>query len=182
MPATRLTLICHAITPLQKQGRFSDDESVTMDWQGAALSLAGRYKQQARLVCGPEVRARQTAGLFGNNAQVEPALRDLDVGIWKRQAIGQLDSETLNTWATDSTSAAHGGESVGQLCMRVGQWLKSLETQPGHVIAVTHPFVIRAAMLYVMQLPVLMFYRIDVEPLSSVELRFNGYWRLRLMA
>ena len=66
--------------------------------------------------------------------------------------------------------------------MRVGQWLKSLETQPGHVIAVTHPFVIRAAMLYVMQLPVLMFYRIDVEPLSSVELRFNGYWRLRLMA
>ncbi|AIB41682.1 MAG: phosphoglycerate mutase [Pseudomonadales bacterium RIFCSPLOWO2_12_60_38] len=182
MPATRLTLICHAITPLQKQGRFSDDESVTMDWQGAALSLAGRYKQQARLVCGPEVRARQTAGLFGNNAQVEPALRDLDVGIWKGQAIGQLDSETLNTWATDSTSAAHGGESVGQLCMRVGQWLKSLETQPGHVIAVTHPFVIRAAMLYVMQLPVLMFYRIDVEPLSSVELRFNGYWRLRLMA
>ncbi|MDN5431510.1 histidine phosphatase family protein [Pseudomonas paracarnis] len=182
MPATRLTLICHAITPLQKQGRFSDDESVTMDWQGAALSLAGRYKQQARLVCGPEVRARQTAGLFGNNAQVEPALRDLDVGIWKGQAIGQLDSETLNTWATDSTSAAHGGESVGQLCMRVGQWLKSLKTQPGHVIAVTHPFVIRAAMLYVMQLPVLMFYRIDVEPLSSVELRFNGYWRLRLMA
>ena len=182
MPATRLTLICHAITPLQTQGRFSDDESVTMDWQGAALSLAGRYKQQARLVCGPEVRARQTAGLFGNNAQVEPALRDLDVGIWKGQAIGQLDSETLNTWATDSTSAAHGGESVGQLCMRVGQWLKSLETQPGHVIAVTHPFVIRAAMLYVMQLPVLMFYRIDVEPLSSVELRFNGYWRLRLMA
>ncbi|MBH3400972.1 histidine phosphatase family protein [Pseudomonas fluorescens] len=182
MPATRLTLICHAITPLQKQGRFSDDESVTMDWQGAALSPAGRYKQQARLVCGPEVRARQTAGLFGNNAQVEPALRDLDVGIWKGQAIGQLDSETLNTWATDSTSAAHGGESVGQLCMRVGQWLKSLETQPGHVIAVTHPFVIRAAMLYVMQLPVLMFYRIDVEPLSSVELRFNGYWRLRLMA
>lgn len=182
MPATRLTLICHAITPLQKQGRFSDEESVTMDWQGAALSLAGRYKQQARLVCGPEVRARQTAGLFGNNAQVEPALRDLDVGIWKGQAIGQLDSETLNTWATDSTSAAHGGESVGQLCMRVGQWLKSLETQPGHVIAVTHPFVIRAAMLYVMQLPVLMFYRIDVEPLSSVELRFNGYWRLRLMA
>ena len=182
MPATRLTLICHAITPLQKQGRFPDDESVTMDWQGAALSLAGRYKQQARLVCGPEVRARQTAGLFGNNAQVEPALRDLDVGIWKGQAIGQLDSETLNTWATDSTSAAHGGESVGQLCMRVGQWLKSLKTQPGHVIAVTHPFVIRAAMLYVMQLPVLMFYRIDVEPLSSVELRFNGYWRLRLMA
>ncbi|EPL05880.1 histidine phosphatase family protein [Pseudomonas sp. CF150] len=180
MPATRLTLICHAITPLQKQGRFSDDESVTMDWQGAALSLAGRYKQQARLVCGPEARTCQSAGLFGDNAQVDPALRDLDVGAWKGQRIGQLDSATLNTWATDSASAVHGGESVGQLCIRVGQWLNSLETHPGHVIAVTHPFVIRAAMLSVMQLPSAMFYRIDVEPLSATELRFNGVWRLRL--
>lgn len=180
MPATRLTLICHALTPLQKQGRFADDESVTMDWQGAALSLAGRYKQQARLLCGPEARTRQSAGLFGDNAQVDPALRDLDVGIWKGQAIGQLDSETLNTWTTDSTSEAHGGESVDQLCIRVGQWLKSLETHPGHVIAVTHPFVIRAAMLSAMQLPISMFYRIDVEPLSATELRFNGVWRLRL--
>ncbi|EIK60012.1 histidine phosphatase family protein [Pseudomonas sp. B2021] len=180
MPATRLTLICHAITPLQKQGRFPDDESVTMDWQGAALSLAGRYKQQARLLCGPEARTRQSAGLFGDNAQVDLALRDLDVGAWKGQRIGQLDSATLNTWATDSASAVHGGESVGQLCIRVGQWLNSLETHPGHVIAVTHPFVIRAAMLSVMQLPISMFYRIDVEPLSATELRFNGVWRLRL--
>ena len=118
--------------------------------------------------------------MFGDNAQVDLALRDLDVGAWKGQRIGQLDSATLNTWATDSASAVHGGESVGQLCIRVGQWLNSLETHPGHVIAVTHPFVIRAAMLSVMQLPISMFYRIDVEPLSATELRFNGVWRLRL--
>ncbi|AZE66676.1 Broad specificity phosphatase PhoE [Pseudomonas synxantha] len=180
MLATRLTLICHAVTPLQKQGRFPDDESVVMDWQGAALSLAGRYKKQPRLLCGPEARARQTAGLFGDNAEIEMALRDADFGSWKSQDISQLDSEALTAWSTDSTSAPHGGESVEQLCMRVGQWLKSLESHPGHVVAVTHPFVIRAAMLNVMQLPASMFYRIDVEPLSATELRFNGVWRLRL--
>ena len=65
MQATRLTLICHAATPLQKRGRFADDESVAMDWQGAALSLASRYRKSLRLLCGPEARARQTAGLFG---------------------------------------------------------------------------------------------------------------------
>ena len=59
-------------------------------------------------------------------------------------------------------------------------WLKSLEGQPGHVLAVTHPFVIRAALLSVMALPMSMFYRIDVEPLSATELRFNEVWRLRL--
>ncbi|TFY88769.1 histidine phosphatase family protein [Pseudomonas kairouanensis] len=180
MLATRLTLICHAVTPLQKQGRFPDDEAVAMDWQGAALSLAHRYKATRSLVCAPEARARQTAGLFGADAVVEDALRDGDLGQWKGQQIGQLDTEALGAWLTQSTCAPHGGESVDQLCARVGQWMASLEAQPGHIVAITHPFVIRAALLHVMQLPVAMFYRIDVEPLSATELRFNNVWRLRL--
>ncbi|MGB3125065.1 MAG: histidine phosphatase family protein [Pseudomonas sp.] len=180
MPATRLTLICHATTPLQKQGRFPDDESVTMNWQDAALSLAARYKKNPRLMCGPEARTRQTAALFGDNAHCVEALRDGDFGDWKGQAISELHSDALMAWMTDSACAPHGGESVDQLCARVGQWMQSLETEAGHVVAVTHPFVIRAAMLYVMQFPVSMFYRIDVEPLSATELRFNTVWRLRL--
>ncbi|TFY90666.1 phosphoglycerate mutase [Pseudomonas nabeulensis] len=180
MQATRLTLICHAITPLQKRGRFPDDEAVAMDWQGAALSLAHCYKANRRLLCAPEARTRQTAGLYGDDAIVDFALRDGDFGEWKGQDIGQIDRGGLSTWLTDSTSAPHGGESVDQVCGRVGRWMKSLESQPGHVVAITHPLVIRAAMLYVMQFPVSMFYLIDVEPLSVTELRFNRVWRLRL--
>ena len=180
MLATRLTLICHAVTPLQKQGRFPEDEAVAMDWQGAALSLADHYQKKRRLLCGPEARTRQTAGLFGGDAVVEEALRDGDFGQWKGQDIGQLDRDALNTWLTDSASAPHGGESVDQVCARVGHWMTSLGSQPGHIVAITHPFVIRAAMLHVMQCPVSMFYLIDVEPLSTLELRFNNVWRLRL--
>lgn len=180
MQATRLTLICHAATPLQKQGRFADDESVAMDWQGAALSLAGRYPKKPRLVCAPEARARQTAGLYGSEAVIDDALRDGDLGRWKGQHLSHLDSDELQGWLTHSASAPHGGESVDQVCTRVAQWMKTLETQPGHIVAITHPFVIRAAMLHVMQFPLAMFYRIDVEPLSATELRFNTVWRLRL--
>ncbi|WP_455825808.1 histidine phosphatase family protein [Pseudomonas graminis] len=180
MQATRLTLICHALTPSQKHGRFPDDEWLAMDWQQAALSLAGRYKQHPRLVSAPEARARQTAGLFGADALIEEALRDADFGAWKGQAIAQLDNDALQAWMADSASTPHGGESVEQICARVAHWMKTLETQPGHVVAITHPFVIRAAMLYVLQFPVSMFYRIDVEPLCATELRFNNVWRLRL--
>ncbi len=180
MQATRLTLICHAVTPLQKHGRFCDDEAVTMDGQGAPLSLAVRYKKSRRLLCGPEARTRQTAGLFGADALIEPALRDADLGRWKGQDIARLDADELDAWLTDSRSAPHGGESLEQLCTRVSQWMQTLEGQPGHVVAVTHPLVIRAAMLYVMRFPFAMFYRIDVEPLSATELRFNNLWRLRL--
>lgn len=180
MHTTRLTLICHAVTPLQKQGRFPDDEAVAMDWQGKALSLADRYKKTRRLLCGPEARARQTAGLFGADGVIEAALRDADFGQWRGQDIGQLKSDQLNTWLTDATCSPHGGESVEQICLRVAEWMKTLESQLGHVVAITHPFVIRAAMLYVMEFPISMFYLIDVEPLSATELRFNDVWRLRL--
>lgn len=178
--ATRLTLICHAATPSLKHARFADDESLLMDWQSAGLSLSGRYPESAHLLCGPEARTRQTAGLFGEQPRIEPALRDVDLGRWKGQALRDLDSDELNAWLTDSAHAPHGGESVEQLCTRVGLWMKSLESEPGHVVAVTHPFVIRAALLYVMQCPISMFYLIDVEPLSRTQLRFNAVWRLRL--
>ena len=180
MQATRLTLICHAVTPLQKQARFADDESLAMPWQDAQLSLADRYSKTRRLLCAPEARTRQTAGLFGSDAVLVDALRDADLGTWKGQAINQLDSDQLSAWRTDSTCAPHGGESVAEVCARVAQWLKGLERQPGHVVAVTHPFVVRAALVHVMQCPIPMFYLIDVEPLSATELRFNDVWRLRL--
>ena len=116
----------------------------------------------------------------GGQAVIEDALRDGDVGDWRGRAISELDSDALLDWMTHSASAPHGGESVEQICARVAAWMKTLEAQPGHVVAITHPFVIRAAMLYVMQCPVSMFYQIDVEPLSATELRFNTVWRLRL--
>lgn len=180
MQATRLTLVCHATTPYQKRGQFPIDQSLEMDWRQVPLSLAGRFKKNLRLLCGPEARTRQTATLFGNGAKVDEALRDGDFGSWQGQDLDEVDRDELMTWLTDSTSAPHGGESVQQVCKRVGQWMQTLEANPGHVVAVTHPFIIRAALLHVMQCPVAMFYLIDVEPLSSTELRFNGVWRLRL--
>ncbi|MFC6339908.1 phosphoglycerate mutase [Pseudomonas sp. CCM 7891] len=183
MQATRLTLISHASTQAQKQARFALDEPLEKEWQPAMLSQATGFKRAPRLLCGPEARTRQTAALFGEASQVEEALRDCDFGRWQGMGVDEVqqhEPEALQAWLTDISAAPHGGESIAQVCERVGQWLRSLEQTPGHVLAVTHPFVIRAALLYVMQYPPAMFNRIDVEPLSSTELRFNGVWRLRL--
>lgn len=180
MRATRLTLIAHAATRAQKQARFGLDEPVEMDWQAAALSGATRFKRAPQVVCGPELRTRQTAALFSAHPRVENALRDCGFGEWQGLGIDEVEPLALQAWITDSRVAPPGGESVAQLCERVGQWLRSLEQVPGHVVAVTHPFVIRAALLQALQCPAALFNRIDVEPLSSTELRFNGCWRLRL--
>lgn len=181
MQATRLTLMCHARTVAQKLARFPTDEPVEMDWQSARGSLGSRLKKAPRLFSGPELRTRQTAGLFAGEVQIVEALRDCDFGRWKGARIDDLqqsEPEALHSWLEDPCSAPHGGESVTQLGERVAAWLKTLEATPGHSVAITHPFVIRAALTHVLQSPA--FNLIDVEPLSAIELRFSGRWRLRV--
>lgn len=182
MQTTRLTLICHARTVAQKLARFPTNEPLEMDWQSAKGSRRHAFKGTPRLLCGPELRTRQTAALFGDEVEVVDALSDCDFGQWQGVRIDDLQTsqpEALQAWLDDPTSSPHGGESVAQLGQRVAQWLHTLEATPGHVIAVTHPFVIRAALTLVLQGAA--FNQIDVEPLSAIELRFTGRWRLRLL-
>ncbi|WP_192560392.1 histidine phosphatase family protein [Pseudomonas allokribbensis] len=180
MQATRLTLMCHARTVAQKLARFPTNEAVE-ESAVASDSLAARFERPRRLICGPELRTRQTAAWFGHDAQVDEALRDCDWGRWQGQSIKDLqrdEPEALQAWLEDPGAAPHGGESVVQLGERVAAWLATLQTTPGHVVAVTHPFIMRAALMQVMQGQA--FHSIDVEPLAVVELSFFGRWRLRL--
>jgi broad specificity phosphatase PhoE len=179
--ATRLTLICHARTVAQKLARFPLDEPLEMDWQALRLSRCNQFKGAPRLVCGPELRTRQTAELFSSAPEIVDALKDCDVGRWGGVRIGELqktDPGMLEHWLGDPASAPHGGESLVQLGERVGAWLTALQSTPGHIVAITHPFVIRGALTHVLQGAASNM--IDVEPLSAVELRFHGRWRLRL--
>lgn len=152
-----------------------------MDWQAARLSRSVLFKDAPRLLCGPELRTRQTAELFGSTVNVVAALSDCDFGRWRGTRIKDLQASEpalLERWLADPQAAPHGGESLAHLRERVAAWLTTLQATPGHVIGVTHPFVIRAALSHVMQSPACNL--IDVEPLSTIELRFNGCWRLRL--
>ena len=180
MQTTRLTLICHARTVAQKLAYFPTNEPVENSGL-ASGALALRFDAAHRLICAPELRTRQTAAWFGADAQIDEALRDCDWGRWHGMSIKDLqrsEDAALHAWLEDPHAMPHGGESVAQLCERVAQWLTSLQATPGHLVAVTHPFVIRAALIHVMRGSA--FHDIDVEPLSAVELHFTGRWRLRL--
>lgn len=182
MQATRLTLMCHARTVAQKMASFPTNEPLEFYGQLAKGSRSRQFEEAPRVLCGPELRTQQTAELFGNNVEIVSALRDCDFGRWSGVRINALqrsEPEALQAWLDDPASAPHGGESVAQLTERVAQWLKSLEATPGHILAITHPFIIRAALTQVLQAAA--FNLIDVEPLSAIELRFTGCWRLRLL-
>lgn len=149
----------------------------------------------------PAVCARDTASALGLAAIVHEGLADMDYGVWHGHRLADLAVETpldLAAWTHDPDAAAHRGESFSELVKRVGRWLDSLDdslsktvsksmthakdSAPGHeadkaprntqnVVAVTHAAVIRAAIVHALGASPAIFSRIEIAPLSMIELR-----------
>ncbi len=176
--AVRLTLLCHALTPAQKSGRLAQPDDGILP--SALESLASTPGMQ--LLAAPERRAQETALCLSSQVQCVPALADCALGHWQGLPLKQLQAEqpqALALWLADPLSSPPGGESFAQVCERVKAWLTAFDG-PGEWLAVTHPWVIRAALVAVLECPLAAAQRIDVLPLSRVELSFAGQWRLRL--
>jgi broad specificity phosphatase PhoE len=134
-----------------------------------------------RQLTGPERRARQTAQLLGLKAATEPRLADLDCGRWRGNVLANIGPVDLEAWLTEPSHAPHGGESIADLIDRVDGWLGSLTDDTLRTVAVTHPAVIRAAILLALDTPPKSFWRMDIAPLSHTVMHFRGgRWTLRL--
>ncbi len=181
LPGTaRLTLVSHARTAAVRSARFPADEGLA-DGEARRVSGAAAGLHAAdRALCDASLRTRQTADALGLVATPDPALRDLDVGGWQGRALVEVPRTDLEAWVRDPSAAPHGGESVIDLIARVGDWLTCGASAPGRTIAVTHPAVIRAALVTVLRSPPEVFWRIDVPPLSATRLHGrDGVWTLR---
>ena len=84
--------------------------------------------------------------------------------------LGGVPPGDLAVWLTEPTRAPHGGESVVDLMRRVARWLDSLTGNAWAAVAVTHPAVIRAAILLALDAPPKSFWRIDIAPVSRTVL------------
>jgi broad specificity phosphatase PhoE len=176
----RLTLVSHAMTDAMSAGRFPTDEPVNALGRrqvGPAIDLG---TTEFTALCGPEQRCVQTAELLGLRATIDTRLADLDCGRWRGDVLGGVDPADLAVWLTDPAEAPHGGESVHDLISRVGEWLEAMTTTRSRTVAVTHPAVVRAAVLIVLDAPPKSFWRIDVAPASRTQMHFRGHaWTLR---
>jgi broad specificity phosphatase PhoE len=69
---------------------------------------------------------------------------------------------------------------VVELIARVRRWMDTVSAKRGRLVAVTHPAVVRAAVLLALDAPPKSFWRIDIAPVSRTVLHFRGHsWTLR---
>jgi broad specificity phosphatase PhoE len=178
----RLTLVCHAATAATRAAAFPAGEPVEARSLAQASALARRIGRADRAWTSPALAARQTAAALGLDAVAHAALRDCDFGRWSGRRLADVQAEdphAIAAWRADPAAAPHGGESLDATLDRIGTWLDDCVTGSGKFVAVTHASVIRAAVVRVLGAPAHAFWRIDVAPLSMLDLGSDGTrWNL----
>lgn len=178
----RILFIAHAATQAQRQAAFPLDEPIAEPEIAKIAALHWSGPKAERIWSAPEQRTQQTAGALGLAAARAEELRDCDYGRWRGRALEQVqaeDPEGIVAWLTDADAAPHGGESVERLIQRIGAWMDE-QRETKSAIAVTHPAVVRAAIVHALRLPAQMFWRFDIAPLTLTDLRFSrNMWTLR---
>jgi broad specificity phosphatase PhoE len=186
--AARFTLIAHAATEAQRRAAFPLDEPITEREIARIRNLNWAVPRAKQVWSALELRAQETARVLGLHAETSTELRDCDFGRWRGRTMEQVHAEEpdgILAWSSDPAASPHGGESIQELIGRVGKWLDQqsridAQSEMYHSLAVTHPAVIRAAIVHSLRISEQTFWRFDIPPLSLTDLRFNrGTWTLR---
>jgi hypothetical protein len=140
----------------------------------------GPLPADAAAFVSPAACARNTAAAPGLSATPADALADI-----AGEAPGQLAA-----WTREPDAAPPGGESFGQLVRRVGGWLDAQQAEASAcnavnkasfasaargrtIVAITHAPLLRAAGVHAPGASPEVFCRIEIAPLSAVELRHS---------
>ncbi len=184
-----LYLIRHGETESNKQKRYQGWTESPLSAQGvlqaekvgffmAAQKIEGLYSSDLK-------RAVHTARVIGASSGLKPVvtplLREIHFGEWE----GQTFDEIEKTWGSEITAwlddpfhvAAPGGETLGQVCVRMQSFLDQLAEQVPEgkrIAAVTHGGSIRALLYQVLNLDHSSFWDIKIDNASVSLLRKEG--------
>ncbi|MER5946586.1 histidine phosphatase family protein [Streptomyces sp. NPDC001904] len=185
----RVWFVSPALNASLRQARFDDGAALDAAGRAAARAAAPALPTPALAVASGSRRCRETAGLLGLGAAVEPeALAAPDTGSWRGRTLTEVmetSPQEVGRWLGDPEFRAGGGESVADVCARVSRWLDTLGDRTGVpdgglVIGVVEPELARAAVVHALGAPLSAFWRCDVAPLTVTELSGrDGRWNLR---
>ena len=161
-PECEFWLVRHGETDWNKAGRWQGHANVPLSSRGQAQAhaLADRWSRDPAalglgpLFCSDLDRCVETAAplgrLLGLDPQLDPRLRELDVGDWSgkiRSEIAQRSPEELARFdAEDPEARAPGGETRSEIRLRAHGFMSELADRfpDSRIVVVTHRGFIQA--------------------------------------
>ncbi|MFE5140443.1 histidine phosphatase family protein [Streptomyces fagopyri] len=180
--SVRLTFLCATAGDATRSAVLGDGP-LSEHGLDEARAVGAALPPYSPVVRAPSVRCALTADALGLDATPEPALRDLDYGVWRGRTVRDVVAEEPYAYSallTDPDATPHGGESVRQLCRRVAHWLSCVQPFMDQALVITEPAVVRAALVHALSAPTTAFPHFEVPPLSTVSLTLReGRWDVR---
>lgn len=169
----RLHLLCVASTSSIRSASFPSNDPLDALGRKALEAFAGALPRFDKTCISPDVSAVQTGEILGLHSETNPMLRDCDFGRWTGQSLADVQTtepDALAIWLRDPTAAPHGGESFVDVINRVQAWMDGLLLTSGSVLTITHPTIIRAAIVSALGAGPHALRHIDIAPLSRAKL------------
>jgi alpha-ribazole phosphatase len=179
--ATQLWLIRHAPVDGPRGVIHAADAPADLSDIAAFAALKGRLPAQARAVCSPMRRARDTAAKLGLAAVDEADFAEQDFGTWTGRRhddlAGELGAAYQEFWQSPARSHPPGGESFVDQIARAKAGLARLPA--GDAVLVVHSGTIRAVLAIALELSPDHALRFVIDPLSLTRIdRLDSGWRV----
>lgn len=194
---TRFWLIRHAIVEASARMRIYGAMDVELCTEHLALqvpyytALGRRLPAGANWVVSPLKRAQDTAraifdaGYGARNLTIEPRFTEQSMGEWHNLPHEELPLKLRQTahdfWSLSASEQPPGGESMLDVCARVGHSLDEMADRHAgqDTVVVSHGGAIRAALSHALNVHPDTGLRFSIQNLSlSIIERINGVWRV----
>lgn len=194
---TRFWLIRHALVEQNARAMLYGTMDVPLCPESMVVqqpmyeALARRLPSGASWFVSPLSRTRRTAEMIQNAGYgaraltVEPGILEQELGEWQGLPHGEvaerLEMPAHRFWSTSATERPPEGESMEDVCRRVGQTLERLAAaHEGHdMVVVSHGGAIRAALAHALQIDADTALHFSIQNLSLTILECHGdAWRI----
>lgn len=165
-----LTLVRHGRTAANAGGRLQGRIDNPLDDVGRqqARTIADAVGAADRLVCSPLRRAVETAALAfpGMEPVIDERWLELAYGDLEGVRVREVPAETWAEWTADADFRPPGGETLGELGVRVRAAVDELaSTGVGeHVVVVSHVSPIKAAVAWALGVGDSVAWRCRLDP------------------
>ena len=173
--------IRHGESLWNRQGRWQGHSDIDLSPLGEeqARKLSKRLESIAfiRVSCSALSRARRTAELAlpSRPPEADPRLREVHFGAFEGRSVDEFDDEAreqLQQWLRDPFGLRlPGGESMGDVRIRVGQWFGQLPSR-GRIAVFTHGGVIRSEIWQIVGPPQENRWTVQIENTSISRIRY----------